>query len=171
MADLRGFFDPNAEANSGIEVLPEGVYTVKVTSGDWKETKSGNGRYLQMNMAIVDGPHQGSVIIDRFNLDNPSREAVKIAQGQLKALADAIGVRDPKDTTDLMNVRFQLLLKCEKRSDDPSKMANRVQRYIEKGQTATTPRQNQSDPPWERNALKRGAAPNKNNDAADEIPF
>jgi hypothetical protein len=174
MADLRGHYDSEAEPSSGFEVLPAGTYTVKITGGDWKNSNAkdeyGNlkgGRYLQIDMEVVDGPHQGSVIVDRFNLDNPSREAVRIANSQFAALRKAVGIPNPKDTADMVGPRFQLALKCEKRRDDPDKMTNRVQRYVEKGQAATAPRQNTDDAPY-RNAPR--AAP-KPEPAESEVPF
>lgn len=154
MADLRGYYDPKDEASSGFEVLPAGLYTVKITNGEWKQTKSGNGEYLQLEMTVADGEHAGKVIIERLNLKNPSQEAVRIARSQFAALRQAVGVLDPKDSADLENIRFQLLLKCEKRSDDPTKMTNAVQRYIKKGETVSTPQQQSGDAPWARNAPK-----------------
>ncbi len=159
MADLRGAYDPNATPDTGIAVLPAGPYSVKITNGEWKETKSGMGKFLQIEMAVVEGEYQGSVIVDRFNLVNPNAQAVAIANSQFAALREAVGVRDPKDTADLCNIRFQLLLKCEKRNDDPSKMTNVVQRYIKRGQTINTPQQNPSNPPHSRNAPNPGATP------------
>lgn len=170
MADLRGRYDSNADPSSGAEVLPAGLYTVKITGGDWKENSKKTGKFLQVNMQVVDGPHSGAIIIDRFNLDNPSRDAVQIANAEFAALRKAVGVQDPKDTTDLIGPRFQVMLKCEKRNDDPSKMANRVQRYIERGQAATTPQQNQKDPPWNHNAPPK-SAPQRQQNLDDEIPF
>lgn len=170
MADLRGCYDPNIEPSSGFEVLPAGLYTVKLVKADWKENSKKTGKFLQVNMQVVDGPHTGALIIDRFNLINPNEDAVKIAKGEFVAMCRAIGVKDPPDSAALMGVRFQVMLKCEKRNDDPSKMTNRVQRYIEHGQTATTPQQNQKDPPWNHNAPPK-SAPQRQQNLDDEIPF
>jgi len=165
MADLRGVYDVNDEPSMGFEVLPEGTYTVKITAVDWKKTKKEDGQYLQITMEVLDGAHQGSVIIDRLNLKNKSDMAVKIAKGQFAALRHAVGVLDPKDSFELVGPRFQIFLKCEKRSDDPTKMSNVVQRYIPKAQQSTAPQQQQGDAPWSNNAPKNEPP------AAADCPF
>lgn len=173
MADLRGRYDAEAKPDSGFEILPEGYYTVKVVGGEWKDSKAKDengrlkgGRYLQINMEVIDGQHQGSVIVDRFNLENSSEKAVSIANSQFAALRRAVGILNPKDTADMAGPRFQLFLKCEKRRDDPDKMSNRVQRYIEKGQTANSPQQAPREAPYARNAPRREPEP-----VGAEVPF
>lgn len=172
MAGLRGLYDPNDKPNSGFEVLPAGQYTVKVTGGEMKHTKKGDGQYLQIEMTVVDGQHTGAIIFDRFNLVNPSQEAVRIAKGQFASLREAIGVREPNDIPDLMGPRFQLVLKCEKRNDEPGKMTNVVQRYIKRGQTATTPQQSSDAAPWARNAPKPDApSPAQAESGNSDVPW
>ena len=160
MPDLRNYYSKDDKPTTGVEILPAGTYTVKVTAGDWKDVKDKpRNKYLQIIMVIVDGEHKDKVIIDRFNLENDNDQAVAIAKGQFAALREAIGVLEPRDPADLMNIRFQLVLKCEKRRDDTSKMTNTVSRYIKKGETATTPQQQSGDAPWSRNAAKPETPP------------
>lgn len=154
MTSLRGLYDPTDKADSGFEVLPAGIYTVKVTAGEMKKTKKGNGEYLQVEMTVVEGEHADRKIFDRFNLVNPSAEAVKIARGQFAALREAVGVLDPVDIAALMGPRFQVKVKCVKRNDKPDEMTNEVAGYIKRGQTATTPPQQSAGAPWARNAPK-----------------
>lgn len=154
-ADLRGVYDVNDRPSSGIETLPAGMYTVKITDGDWKDTNAKNGQYLQLDLTVADGEHEGAVIIDRLNLKNQSQEAVRIARERFAALREAVGVRDPHDIVELTNIRFQVALRIEKytNSEGEERTSNRVQRYIKMGE-ATTPRQRPDDPPWSRNAPK-----------------
>ena len=157
-ADLRNFYDPNDKPND-FEVLPEGVYSVKITGSDWKDTRKGDGKYLQFEMTIVEGEHKGNKIFDRFNLVNPSDQAVRIARGQFASLREAVGVLNPKDPAELMNIRFQLVLRCVKRNDRPDEMTNEVKRYIKKGEGPATPPQNDGDAPWARTSSSAPAAP------------
>jgi hypothetical protein len=152
MTTLKGMYDPNADPSGGFEVLPAGVYTVKVESGIWKETKAKDGQYLQMNFAVVEGDHQESLLVHRFNLKNRNEQATRIANGEFKSLCLAIGVPEPMDIEDLKGVRFQVAVKCEKRSDDPDKMGNRITRFIKKESAPSAPQQNGEAPPWKRNA-------------------
>ncbi len=91
MANLSGYYDPNDKPES-FEVLPAGTYTVKIAASDWKATKSGNGKYLQFEMVVCDGEYKDRKVYDRFNLDNPSKEAVRIARGQFASLREAVGI-------------------------------------------------------------------------------
>ena len=169
MADLRGAYEVNDQPSVGFEVLPAGEYVVKIENAVWKETKNQDGQYLQINMAVADGEHSGAPIIDRLNLKNRNDMAVKIARGQFAALREAVGVAEPKDSADLENIRFRVVLKCVKRNDDPSKMTNEVSRYLKLG-GGVKPQQHNGAPPWSRNApaqsLATGPAPSGN-----AIPF
>jgi hypothetical protein len=169
-ADLRGMYDPNASPSGSFEVLPAGVYTVKLESGDWKNTKKGDGRFLQVNLAVVEGEHEGSLLAHRFNLDNPSQEAVRIANSEFRSLCEAVGVLSPLDTEDLKGIRFQVVVKCERRNDDPDKMTNRITRFIKHGESATTPQQAPEAPPWSRNAPRQDP-PQMPDMPFDDIPF
>lgn len=151
MAVLMGAYDEQAKADSGFEALPAGTYTVRITDGDWKDTKKGDGKYLQIGMTVIEGDYNGRKIFSRFNLQNKSQEAVKIANSQFAALREALGILHPKDTEDLKGPRFQVVLRCVKRNDN-GEMTNEIGRYVKKGETATTPQQVASAPPWKRNA-------------------
>lgn len=166
MAGLKGLYDPNDKAED-FDVLPAGQYAVKVTAGEMKRTKKGTGEFLQIEMTVVEGQHQGRKIFDRFNLVNPNAEAVKIARGQFAALREAVGVLDPNDPADLMGPRFQLVLKCAKRRErlpdgtyrELDEMENVIGRYIKRGQTAATPQQYGEVAPWSRNTPKSDSTP------------
>lgn len=165
MADLRGYYDPSvpADTGDGADVLPADTYAVKVRSSEWKDNRNKTGQYLQLNMGVVEGPYEGSTIVERLNLKNPSDMAVRIAKGTLNAICEAIGIRDVKDSAELEGVRFQLVLKCDKykytneAGEEVERMTNVVQRYIKRGETATTPQQGAGDGPKARTAP--GSAP------------
>ena len=152
MADLRGYYETDDQPSVGYEVLPAGEYVVKIERAEWRETKNQDGHYLQINMTVVDGERRGALIVDRLNLRNKNEVAVRIARGQFAALREAVGVSNPKDTADMENIRFRVVLKCTRRNDDPDKMTNEVTRYIKHGETAATPQQKDGNPPYKRNA-------------------
>lgn len=150
MANLSGYYSPDDKPNDSFEALPAGTYTVKITGGEWKDTKAGTGKYLQVEMTVAEGEHSGRKIYDRLNLDNPSQQAVQIAKGQFASLREAVGVLNPKDSAEMMGIRFQVALKRVPRNDRPDEMTNEVQRYIKRGQTPVTPQQNDGAPPYAR---------------------
>lgn len=166
--NLRNYYSADDKAED-FDVLPNGAYTVKVTGGEMRPTKNGDGEYLQIEMTVVEGEHQGRKIFDRFNLRNKNDMAVRIAKSQFAAFREAVGVLDPKDIPDFQNIRFQLVLKCVKRNDRPDEMTNVVGRYIKKGQTATTPQQHTEAAPYSRNASKPQQPPAASQ-AEDERP-
>lgn len=133
-----------------------------------KDAKTGNGKYLNVEMTVVEGQYDGKKIFARLNLINANKEAVRIAKGQFAALREAVGVLEPKDSSELENIRFQVELKCVKRKDN-DQMSNEIAKYIKKGQSATTPQQNNGNAPWAKNAPKPGEEPPAVADA--DVPF
>lgn len=93
MADLTGMgFNP-AEAEDmgeGFTLVPPGIYTVIIAKSELKDTKTRNGKFLELSCQIVEGPHTGTVIFDRLNVRNPSEIAQKIGLSDLKHICDAI---------------------------------------------------------------------------------
>lgn len=164
MAKLTGFYDPHDKPES-FEVLPAGTYTVKITASEWKKTKKGDGQYLQFEMTICDGEYADRRIYDRFNLDNPSNEAKRIARGQFASLREAVGILEPRDSSELMGVRFQVVVKCVPRNDRPGEMSNEIQRYIKRGQAQATPQQQNGTAPYARSS----GAPNPGVTPPDSI--
>lgn len=172
MSSLTNYYDLNDKPENGFDVLPAGTYTVKITDGEMKRNKKNTGQYLQVEMTIVEGEHRERKIFDRFNLDNPSREAVRIARGQFAALREAVGVLEPKNIAEMKNIRFQVAIKCVRRTDKPDEMANEVQRYIKRGETPETPRQQGGDAPWSRSTGPNpDASSSGQSDAPGEVPF
>jgi Protein of unknown function (DUF669). len=171
--DFRNYYSVDDKPNEGVAVLPNGTYTVKIVSSEWKETKNRDGKYLQLNLAVTDGEHAGNIIVARLNLDNPNKQAVVIARGELAGIREATGVREPKNPEELHNIRFQVMLKCAKRKDDPTKDENRITRYMKKDENAAAPRQNTGNPPYARNAPQQptiGMTPDQVA-ASDQVPF
>jgi hypothetical protein len=91
LSDLN--FDPSAiEPDRPIEPLPPGPYAVVVTNTSLRETKSGSGTYLEIEMEVVEGDHKGKRIWDRLNLRNPSDTAVEIGMRRLSSICRILGL-------------------------------------------------------------------------------
>ncbi len=105
MADLGGFDanDPKNKAPSN--ALPKGEYKAVLVKSERKATSAGDGFYLDCDFQIVSGEFQNKHIFHKLNLWlHPSKsQAIQIAKGQLSELCRAVGVPNPKDSSDLHN--------------------------------------------------------------------
>ena len=92
MADLGVTFDATTvDPSSTRELLPAGKYLMQIVNSEMKDTNAGDGRYLSLEMDILDGPLSGRKIWDRLNLVNPNPQAVEISQRTLSAICHATG--------------------------------------------------------------------------------
>jgi hypothetical protein len=89
------------EPQESFEPIPAGWYKVMITDSEMKDTKNGNGRYLQLRLDVIEGEHENRVLFERLNLENPNQTAVDIAQRTLSAICRAVGVMQPEDSSDL----------------------------------------------------------------------
>ncbi|RIK82904.1 MAG: hypothetical protein DCC68_05155 [Planctomycetota bacterium] len=152
MADLSGFDANQVEPASEFDPLPAGKYVVVVTESEMKPTKSGNGSYLQLTFQIIEGEFKNRMVWARLNLDNPSEQARKIAQGELSAICRAVGVLAPKDSVDLHNLPLVISVRCKKRADT-GEITNEIKGYAKKDSASlatAVAAATSSTPPWKR---------------------
>jgi hypothetical protein len=112
MGDLQGFDANKIEPSKDFSAIPAGKYPAIITAGEWKVTKAGTGKFLEIKLQIVDGPCKGRLLWDRLNLQNPNKQAVEISRGTLSAICRAVGVMTPSDTSELFNRPFQVSVGC-----------------------------------------------------------
>ena len=80
MANLGTTFDASSvEPTVSFEVLPPGKYLVQIVNSEMRPTKDGLGRYLHIELDVLDGPHAGRKLFDRLNLvnGNPQTDAAQ----------------------------------------------------------------------------------------------
>ena len=88
MADLGQVFDA-AQHDKSTDLLPPGSYHVQIVKSEMKSTSKG-GQQLVLEMAIMDGPHQGRRCWDRLNLLCPTSSiSQEIAQKTMNAICAA----------------------------------------------------------------------------------
>lgn len=127
-----GSFDAReVEPNVGMsnEPLPAGKYRAQIVKGEWKENKKKNGRYLELVFEIVKGEHSGRRVWGRLNLENPSAQAVEIANGELSAICHAVKVMKPRNEQQLFNIPMVIGVEVEERKDTPGSYSNRIKSY------------------------------------------
>jgi len=107
MADL-GFgdsgFDATAPENQRTNsVVPAGEYPAIMVESERKATNAGDGAYLKTKWQIVSGEFQNRVVFKNFNLWLPAHkeQALQIARGEFSEFCRAVGVPNPKDSSQL----------------------------------------------------------------------
>ena len=128
MANMNGFNANEVEPSSSFDPLPAGQYLVAITASEMKPTKTGNGSYLQLEFTVLDGEHKDRKVWDRFCLNHPNPQTVKIARGHLSALCRAVGVMQPRDSADLHNIPLTIKVKVKKRKDT-DELTNEIKGY------------------------------------------
>lgn len=95
-------FDPTKyEPSVGYAPLPPDSYLCTIERSEMKTTQKGDGEYLSLMLAVIDGQYSGRKIFDNLNLVNKTALAVEIAQKTLSAICHAVGVLQLVDTAEL----------------------------------------------------------------------
>ena len=90
---MTGFDANQVEPMGSREILPKGDYLAIVTAAIKKQTRAGNGHYLNIEFQILtEGQYKGRKVWTNLNLDNPNHTAVNIARAELSSLCRATGV-------------------------------------------------------------------------------
>lgn len=93
---------PVDESSGSYELLPDGLYDVKVTDAGLKDTKSGTGQYIKLELTIIGEKHSGRKLWSNLNIRNDSEKAEEIGRKQLNSLMAAIGKEELEDTDELV---------------------------------------------------------------------
>ncbi len=142
----------NVEPAKEYEPLPADKYLVEISSSEMKQTKSGNGSYLELEFTVLDGDCRGRKVWDRLCLSHANELTQKIARGKLSAICRAVGVMQPRDSVELHNLPLVITVKCKNRKDN-GEIANEIKGYARRESTAGQPQQapvNDNTPVWNR---------------------
>lgn len=86
-------FDSNTVAPStGFEPIPANWYRASIVASEIKPTRNGDGKYLALQWAILDGPYKERRVFSNLNIENKNAQTVQIAQADLSAICRATGV-------------------------------------------------------------------------------
>lgn len=149
MAQLN--FDANqVDPHVGFDPIPAGKYLAIIAASEFKPTKNGGGRFLQIEYQVVDGPHKGRKLWSRLNLENANAQTVQIARGELSAICRAVGVMTPQDSAELHNLPLTIAVKVKPR-DDTGEPTNEIGGWFKKESAQGKPAQAPTNaPPWAR---------------------
>ena len=122
MAELIGFdFNPDAVTDRpGKTLLPVGDYIAEVTDSDFKDTKNGLGKYINLEFTIVDGEYVGRKFYENLNVMNKNEKTVEIANRALKDLIRAVNMlgKPFKNSEMLHNIPLKVRVTMGKRTDN-----------------------------------------------------
>lgn len=133
----------NFNADEQEPMTPMGAWTpakqrVTVEGADVKQTKSGEGTYVEIQFRAMEGPNEGRAHWERYNISNPNPEAERIAKASFASLCLALGVPKVTDTDQLIGRQCVIETRISKRKDtgeDQTKIAG----YYEASSTAAAP--------------------------------
>ena len=143
------------EASKPVGAIPAGKYQAAIASTSEKTSKNGD-RYVELELEVVAGEHQGRKVRDILNLWHPSEKPRNIARQTLKAICEAIG-RKVSDTSQLCNYPLLLSVGVEDNTyNGTTSKVNRVKGYAKLEQSvpqqtqapAAQPRQDGQGRPW-----------------------
>jgi hypothetical protein len=114
---LDGFNAGAIEPAAPRGTIPAGKYKCVITGSGEQPTKAMTGTMLKLQMQVIEGPHQGQMVFDQLNVNNPSQTAMEIAQRTLSAICRATGVMMPQDSSDLHNKPLLVTVRVETSKD------------------------------------------------------
>jgi len=124
--DLSGY---EMSAPQSFDPMPPGDYITIVTNSELKDTKAGDGQYIELTMQIVDGPFSGRRHWERLNIINKNEKTQEIARSHLNALLKACGVPNAKNTEETHDIPFTMVLYLDRK--EPTR--NRIMGYSPAG--------------------------------------
>lgn len=101
------------EDRKSFDVIPPQDVVAAIVGSEYKQNKKQNGYSLNFEVQILEGEFQGRKLWPLLNIDNPSADAVRIAQAELKEIlvaTDMLG-KFGDDTEVLHNIPFIATLK------------------------------------------------------------
>jgi hypothetical protein len=102
MGNLEGFNAATVEVFDPFGPVPENVYRLMITKAELRPNRAETGRVIELEFRVVDGPHEGRRLWERFDYDGSDEKAVKKGRARLATLCRAVGLPEPGDTANLV---------------------------------------------------------------------
>lgn len=110
---IGGDFDAGSVPVPSYEPIPPGWYAAEIDKAEVKDTKAKTGKYLKLELVVIDEAHEGRRVFTQINLSNPNQQAVEIGQRELAALAMACGVPALRDSAELLQKQIGVKVKIK----------------------------------------------------------
>lgn len=106
MGDLSDLDMRDVQAESVRQALPPGDYQAVVIDVQMKSPKAGGAPMLELVLQVQRDPHPqfaNAKLWDRLNLRHTNPDVANIAKRRLKAIMDAVGLAEIRDSKQLLN--------------------------------------------------------------------
>lgn len=165
--DLSGVTQEQMDRTGGWKARDPGDYLFIISGSDYKETKSGDGMCLHLELTCAERGQERFKMRDFLTLEHPNPTVVEIANAKLKTIAIATGHPKPDfvgDSRELHNKRMLVTITKEKvdQYGDADGFQNKIMGYAPAAKQASAPARPQADdePP-----------PHSDDDRMAEPPF
>lgn len=120
--------------SKSFSVLPKGAYRMEIVAHDERNTKKGDGKFVELHLSVVEpAEFEGTTFFEIVNTENPSVAAVTIGKRTLSAIANAVGILQG-EYDDLHHKSFVAEVSVEKGTIEYPNDKNRLGRvYWEEG--------------------------------------
>ena len=98
----------------GFTPIPAGWYVAKITKAELRDTKAGNGKYINIRYDIMGPAYEGRAVFGMINVKNASEQAEEIGRQNLGDLMRAIGLTKVRDTEQLIGGQCQIKVVIDK---------------------------------------------------------
>ena len=112
MASLS-FSTANQDEMEDFTVIPVGQYNAQIVKSEIKDTKSGDGKRLNLQFKIIDGDCKGRIIFNGLNIANPNPVAVEISLKELTSICKACGKNEIEDSAELHGIPLTIHVKIK----------------------------------------------------------
>lgn len=133
MENLKSFnIDWNNIKEDSYQLLPEGVYGGNITKTEIKQSKSGTGTYVNLEVTLLGGSGvKGRKVFDICMLSHPNSAAVNVGAKKLKSIADAIGldITEVESFSEFVGKPLGIKLGVEENAEYGDK--NRIKSFLE----------------------------------------
>jgi len=138
-------FDLNEVEEFSGGVIPPGTYRATLEEAELKETKDGEGKYIQATFVVTDENQTGRKFWEMFNIQNKNEKAVQIGLGRIKSLIVAAGGSPGLFNDEQALVGLECMVKLTVKTDEHGEK-NRVvgfspcaNDYVPEGKNDATP--------------------------------
>ena len=132
MASLGQIYQQADMPESTFTPIPAGWYMASVKESELKDTKAGDGKYINIQWEILGPAHEGRIIFDRINIQNngPNKDTViRIGLQQLGSIMRACGLPKVQNTDELIGVRCEIKVDIDKKPQAGYEPSNQIKDY------------------------------------------
>lgn len=115
LAEIYGeeFDTGSVEPAGDFSPVPAGWYDVGIDSAGIRDTKAGNGKYLHLELIVIQDEYNGRKFFPNINLQNPNAKAVEIGMRELASLGLACEMAKIGDTDELIGKMLKVRVKIK----------------------------------------------------------